>query len=439
MTDRTHAYAEDLTLSQQTSASFSDKLSCPFSAEASTDYWVIWAAMIQPGGSGAAVKAKLVENVTDYASIEDHPLGASDWIPAGGVAKLNPGGSPATMTPKLQYASDGTNNSGIKQATLCVLKADAADEYTESLGESTNTSSTYADKTTLTFTPASLGDYLIIASAEIAQSSNASNYGVGVRLNIDGSYYGEANAFHAINTSNYYPWVQVAKVSLSAASHTLKIQFNTGTFSQGTAKIRNARILAIRLDTLNAEYYGESRARSTTTSSSYQDKATLTQTPAAGDYLILACGVSDTGTYGVAQYDQLLEDAVSIAEGKQTTDHSNALFTKRNFFTMYKKTLAASSKTWKTQYKSNGTNTCALADSSIAVIQLAAPAVALTPMPRDEFGEAITLLTRKDNAPEFMQALALPILGYPPSQIPFVMSLVGGVYVAKSSEEMVGY
>jgi hypothetical protein len=54
-----------------------------------------------------------------------------------------------------------------------VIKADAADQMAEATGWSSSSSQTYQTKATLTWTPGSSGDYLIIAAAEISSDARA--------------------------------------------------------------------------------------------------------------------------------------------------------------------------------------------------------------------------------------------------------------------------
>jgi len=170
--------------------------------------------------------------------------------------------------------------------------------YAENLGETTwNTDTSYQDKVMITFTPPVTENYLIIASAEVAGSSES--YQTWASLEVDSVIYQELK-YRVKDTTDYYPFNALKKISLSGgSSHTLKVIFKTNN-TGGTAKIRNARLLVWRV----ACEYAENETENTTTSTSPENRVTLTFTPSsAADYLIMATA-NVTGTPGL-QYSTL--------------------------------------------------------------------------------------------------------------------------------------
>jgi len=216
--------------------------------------------------------------------------------------------------------------------------------YNESLGQS-DASTTYQDKVTLTFTPPTSGDYIIIADAELAGSSTF--YNSLARLYIGTSTYQEL-VRSIKDTGDWYPFNALKRLSLSAAT-TMKIQFCSSS-GFATASIRNARLIAFKLPS----EYAESEGRSTTSNTTWQDKVTLTFTPAtAGDYLIIATSNID----GSTSYDvewRLLQD--------DTTEHANvvrrpgASAGRYNIGAMRTITLNTTSHSFKIQYCSSSTS-----------------------------------------------------------------------------------
>lgn len=115
-------------------------------------------------------------------------------------------------------------------------------QFAESAGESSTTSATYQDKTTLTFTPPVAGDYLIMVVSSVANSNADKNDKVNIDLN------GSSIAEYTMTDKFAYPDFTTAthffKRTFTATSQTIKIQWKA---SANTSYIRNARITAWRV------------------------------------------------------------------------------------------------------------------------------------------------------------------------------------------------
>jgi len=156
----------------------------------------------------------------------------------------------------------------------------------ESLSESTESSGTRTLKVQLQFTPASSSNWLIIFSCEVGSSTaDAANISVFNVVNgTDKTSVVEASGDTSID---YRSVISFYYVTGQSTQQTYKIEFNRTT--SGTAKIRNARIVAIRTDvTGNDVTYNESLAEVANITTTYTSRASVTFAPAtAGDYLIL--------------------------------------------------------------------------------------------------------------------------------------------------------
>ena len=218
--------------------------------------------------------------------------------------------------------------------------------YAESLVQSSTTSTTYQDKVTLTFTPPTAGDYIIIADAEVAGSSTF--YNAKACLNVAGTVYQEL-IYRVKATTNWYPFNALKRLTLSSQI-TIKIQYSSSN-TAATAYIRNARLIVFKLPS----EYTESEARTTTTSTSWQSKVTLTFTPAsAGDYLIIATANLDGSSTSYDVKCQLIQDGSTVhASVVRRTTNSAARY---NFGVMRKVTLTAESHTFDLQYCSSSTS-----------------------------------------------------------------------------------
>lgn len=368
MSARQFYYAESTGESTTTTTgTYQDKTTLTFTPDASSTYFVIATWLIYSASTNSARRAfsKFRNDTagTDFNLLKQQQTRANGQRVGASIAIEAFGGSPASQDYKIQYVAESAQGTAkIQQARVIALKKAATDESAESNTRDTTTSTSYQDKTVLTFTPASTGDYIVIAVADIDYASNSTN-AVTVALDVDGTEYTAADHFGDTGVgANLWPWASLAKVNLSNASHTIKIKYKAGGGSI-TAGIANAKIVALRADTLENNYFAEQRTRQTTTNASYQDELTLTQTPQAVNHLMFVAGMKDN-TQANAQG---LEGATSFGEvtdGQVTGGEENMLFH------MWSESLAASSTTWKIQLKSNGVATAGIDEMAISVIQL---------------------------------------------------------------------
>jgi hypothetical protein len=235
--------------------------------------------------------------------------------------------------------------------------------FGESLDVSSwSTDTNYQDKVVLTFTPPTSADYIVLATAEL-QGDCISPPDVKARLYIGGSIYQEL-IYRIKDTTDWYPFCALKRISLPTSSQTLKIQYAISATTL-TAKIRNARLYAFSL----SSQYAESEGESTTTSTSWQDKVALTVTPStSGDYLVIA-----TANYGGSSTDystllQLLKDGSVQAGPTRETSATEARYT---FGVMRKINLDATSHTFKIQYRTeNAANTARINHAHIIAIRI---------------------------------------------------------------------
>lgn len=365
MAARTTHYAESLSRATTTSGTYQDKTTLTFTPDASSDYFFLHSCVLDNSTTTLDTQCRLRDTTASvtFTEVNKENKDANDVWAGFGLYKYTSSGSPSSTNFVLQYAAEG-GTAGIADARVWALKADSADQYANSDSESTDAVGTYIIKTTAAFTPATTGDYLLIAYAEVKSGSTAVT--IDVKLDVDGVAYGESN-IRVEDTSTYWNWGTAVKVNLTGVLHTATIQFKTGTAAT-TARISRARILALRLDAFTNNYYAESRGRSTTTSTSAQDKTTLTQTPVAVKHTVIACGLIDDSANTVSS-NFLVDKGGTLTTGNHEGAASTAEYP---FFMIQEETLAASSTTWKTQYFSESTNTTGISESAIALLQIAA-------------------------------------------------------------------
>ncbi len=253
---RQYYYAESIAESSyNTDTNYQDKTTLTFTPDDNSTYLIIASWLMRQSWTSTWANGKLTRTTgtpKDFNELIYLPKDATDYISGGTIGIDTFSSSPDSQTYKIQYATSNTSGTTyMKEAKIVALKLSSADKYAESEEISTTTSTSYQDKTTLTFTPDTAGDYIIIATATVYGSSTS--YDFRTQLSVDGVASSTSN-IETANTSNRYLWGIVKKVNLTAASHTIKIQYSTESSSY-SAKIAHARIVALRADEFNNNYY----------------------------------------------------------------------------------------------------------------------------------------------------------------------------------------
>ncbi len=328
---------------------------------------IIASWLAQESSASYQVRSKLARTsgtAKDFNELIYRPKDITDYISGGAIGIDTFSSSPEEQTYKIQYrTNNAAGTARIKEAKIFAIKLAADDEYSESETRNTTTSTSYQNKTTLTFTPATAGDYIIIASATLDGSS--ASYDWRAQLDIDGTAYSNSN-IETVNSANRYLWAIVKRVNLNEASHTINIQYSSEN-AGATAGIAHARIVALRADRFSNNYYAESETRNTTTSTSFQNKTTLTQTPQAAEHLIISSAGLDISSASSSVEGQLIKNSNNYGLMRiETKDTSNRGYP---YFAIKKETLTADSTTWNTQYRASA-GTAGIKDARIAVLDL---------------------------------------------------------------------
>lgn len=365
---RHHGYAESLGSSSSTSSTFADKVALVFTPQANQTYWIIGNARIGNSGTSVDTKVRLfsdtfTETLREYnVEFKD----GTDRLTCFFLDKYVAGSSPSEETRSIEFASETTASVNIDNATLLMLKAHQLDQYAENETEASTASSTLQDYTTLTFTPPTTGDYLILASAEFKTLLNGADVAKLV-LDVGGTKYGEAERT-ARDATNYYSWFTAVRLNLTNTSKTIKIQFSAR--FGGNATVRRGAILAIRLDGFANNYYAEARTR-TEAEDSFVTKVTLTHTPQAREHLIFACGVLDGNDSD--EYSTCLIDKATVNQTQMIVEASGngADYDEVCFSHMRRDTLTNTSITWRTRFEAEDIfNDAGFQQSAIAIIDL---------------------------------------------------------------------
>jgi hypothetical protein len=375
MATRQAFYQESLVESSTTNQDWVDKCTLTFTPDANSTYWILasWSHTSDATAGGDRSQTRLYSVESDIAfntgEMRPHELTSpQDYINAFALGKLTFGASPAPQNVKIQYTMYGSVTTKIKDARLLVIKADAADQMAEATGWSSSSSQTYQAKATLTFTPGSSGDYLIIAAAQIASDANGDATCFQLNHVTGASVYGD-RIWYCVDGWDNHPFAAMAKLTLANSAQTFRAEYKTGTASV-LAWVGDARILALRLDKFDNSYFASNYAVQATTAASYQDMLALTQTPQAVDHAIIAIGAYNPVSTTVSGYAQALQGATSLSEVVKESQNSAGY---QYLGIVSKQSLAAQSTTWKWQTKAETAGTTVNADElAIAVLQLGA-------------------------------------------------------------------
>lgn len=261
-------------------------------------------------------------NVAPLSTVDGCELNTTaDYSQMLATKRFNDSGSgPVTLTILNELIGSASGSLKEKHAHVLglELRPGDGDKYAESLGTSTTTSSTFQQKLRLSFTPATAGDYLLIFGAQLKHASTSQS--LECHLNIDKA--GPATIRHLarmepFSTAEWRPWggtlgaiTGETQGQFSAAAHTIDIEFRSLDGST-TASIREAYILALRLDTFANFYYQEALGPQLSRSNTYVTKLTNAPTIVnAGNHLIFSGAIVD-GALGFATGVQFVKGITS--------------------------------------------------------------------------------------------------------------------------------
>ena len=178
--------------------------------------------------------------------------------------------------------------------------------------QTTLVSTTYTDKASLTWTVPANGTYLVMANAGIGRSSTTAARTSKAQMLIDGTSYAETFASDDSDLDLYRDFSGLKIQTLAAGSHTVKIQYAATNITTNKALIKNARIIAMRVDNTQMNI----PANGTTTAASYADIATLTFTPKVSeDWLIMAhADITNSSSASYLNYANLMVGATTLGE-----------------------------------------------------------------------------------------------------------------------------
>ena len=374
MPARQSFYAESLAESSTTSADWMNTLSLTFTPDDDADYWLFAsAAFTNSSGTNdhvgwVSVYHVQAETVLLEQSVQrQEATSPQDWVGFFGIARLSFGAAPGEQQLDVNINSSHGDTTKIRDVRLLLIKADAADAYVESLAQVNTGSTSWQTAATLTFTPASAGDYLVIASA--TRASNANLGAMRCRLNdVTGAITWGDRAWYCKDDWDNQAFAVMEKLSLAAASHTFRLEYRS---ESGTlCYVRDARILALRLDAFENAWFASNQATQNTTSAGNQDFLTLSATPLALPHAVIAIGSYNTASTSVSGYLNVAKDGGTVEEWNREAPNAAGW---QCAGLAQRQTLAAVATTWKWRARTEAAGTTVnVGNLAIAVLQLEA-------------------------------------------------------------------
>ena len=359
MVRQTH-YAESLTESSTTSATWQEKLALAFTGDANADYWIFATGRIRNSSNAADTGFRLRDHTGSVtyqaANVE---MDTDERIICSGLGKFSAGASPSENTFKVEFNEETTATAYIQDATLLAMKAGDDDEYAESLGESTTTSTSPQTKVTLSFTPGTTQNYLVFAYFDVR--CDAGSRAVEVDFTVDGTNVLVDNEFQEPRDATTWLACGVCYVKslASGGSRTTTLTYHTEQAGE-TARIRNARILAIPIGAFSdfANAYADYALQTSTTSGSYVDTdISITQTPNNEQHVLFAAALTTNNNVNAIGYWRYVHEGSTLFESIYDNPASGTNHSCGVWCCPYRWTPTASSKTWKYQHHRGASGT----------------------------------------------------------------------------------
>jgi hypothetical protein len=286
---RKYTSAESLGVDTSALATDTTKVTLTFTPDASSTYLYIWSCDVAGSGITLDSIVSLKNNAGTVLSTTNHESKdlTADWATLSGIAFETFGASPTSQSVTLTWRAETTSlTSSIRNARVVAIKLNSTDAYVENTADVTNATTTLATATTLTFTPPSTGNYLILGSCETKTPALTASVISQITYNST-AYSAATNTPNDI--TNYISGLLQASVgSLTATSKTITLDF-ARVAGTGTVNCRNARLVALRLDEFTDSSITTNNTLSNTTSTSYVEQSTTGtfNTSTGLDYLVI--------------------------------------------------------------------------------------------------------------------------------------------------------
>ena len=431
-----------------TSSAFGDGVSLTFTPDANATYVIFYSFSVKNSAVASTYTAAArIYDATASELLIDAEL--ANYQNAGHTQQqlimtfYTAGASPTSRTFKGQVRCVGysANTASFMNQRLFIMRLESGD-LTASGSDYDTTSTSFVDALSLTINPGSSTDYIIIAMATARTNSTTADG----RLQL---YDGTNEVFQPLNTlhSSYDglkngAWTAV--YPFSTANGTIKIRHRRMGGSGYNNWLPNARILALKrsnFDDHSAVYTGTDAT--TTTSASWVDGQSHTDTPSGNPALVIGCTLHRNSTSAAYSRHQFLADGAAIYPRDGVSYNRSITKADLSQTVFWYGTPTAESHTWKHQHRTGGLGTSTLPDQSIVYLDLgtqnqtyqvataitAATAVAETAVERMPGAVPVTAAAAVTDAAAMKRAGAVPVTATATVADAAVMTRAGAVPV----------
>ncbi len=301
---------EQLTEQSTTSATFVDVPSSTltFTPNETSEIWMIFVTGVCRSSSTSeqSFEMRLLINGAEEDLWSHQNLSANSPNGAGFLIFDRITGTTALQTIKVQYRVLDASTCYTNQLRIVVarLPANADFQYFESNGIVSSSGSNLPIGT-LQFTPPFTGNYFIIGSLKHREYPGGSTSQAWFE-GADGVLHPNANTgvHHSNARDCWNPSTYIWRENLAAVSKTFNIRFTSSASGAEASEHRYRKLMAFREDVWDISNYNLSAGESTSTSTVFQTKNTLTTAvpPESQDYLsIQASRISATDASGNAR------------------------------------------------------------------------------------------------------------------------------------------
>lgn len=305
-----------------TSSTFTDAETLTFTPDANSDYLILASWDADPEDSGHSEWRLYHDTATTEAMSYVHRSTTATQENRQDMAMMvsSFGASPSSNSWKIQFR-DIANflTQSIFRRRIFALKLGSEDEHNTLSSAYSTTSDAYQDGHSLTFTPATTGDYLILAIGQCAKTGTGDPL---VQLKTDGTVTAADTRCtdRGASPSRQAFFGAMIVVTLTNSSKTINLQVKSSVSGQSVG-FDAAAIVALRLDDFASSATAEDHTGGNTTSGTFVDALTTSPSLFSGeDYLFLGSliGYQENGdsveyqwnvggtTYAQPDYDPVL-------------------------------------------------------------------------------------------------------------------------------------
>ncbi len=259
-------------------------LNLTFTPAVTGNYMFITSFTVSNSSTARQTSVQVLRNGTQIFSQMFTPSYGADYFTSGYTQVSQLEGQTSYTYQMQVMTSNATGPAKIRDASIIVIKVEnyyyASDNNTYNY-----TTGTYQDGLSLNIPAAASGEYLVMSASSITSSSTAKEI---YRNLVRGSTSQTEIVSTYTRASEYRGWMTMRIMTFTGTAETIKMQYKVTT--PNTCTVNNQKIVAVKLSDLGIDAgITESEAVSSTTSTTYQVKASANLNPSQqGDYLVMA-------------------------------------------------------------------------------------------------------------------------------------------------------